>query len=133
MRKLLKTIVISSIALALVAEIIPAVSFGSNRVTILWAAIGLTIFEYFLKPIAKILFLPINLLTLGLLRWIINVIGLYLVVSLVKDFRITPYYFPGFNWQGIILPSAQLSLLVTYIVISFLINIIITGFRWLFK
>jgi len=133
MKKLIKTFVINAIALQLTAEIIPTVSFSPIKTALLGAAVGLTVFEYFLKPIAKVLFLPINLLTLGLLRWVINVIGLYLVASTIQGFTINPYYFPGFNWKGIVLPAIQLSLLMTYILVSLIINLIVTIFRWLFK
>ena len=133
MKKLLKSITINIIALRATTSIIPSVHFGSGFKTIFLASLTLTLFEYFLKPIAKILFLPINLLTLGTLRWIINVIGLYLTTSFVSGFSINQYYFPGINWQGLVIPSIKFSLLITYIIVSLIINLIIVILRWLFK
>jgi len=133
MKKLLKSITINIIALRATTLIIPSVHFDSGFKTIFLASLALTLFEYFLKPIAKILFLPINLLTLGTLRWIINVIGLYLTTSFVSGFSISQYYFPGINWRGLIIPSVKFSLLITYIVVSLIINLIIVILRWLFK
>jgi len=133
MKKLLKTITINIIALRATALIIPSVYFDSGFKTIIFASLALTLFEYFLKPIAKILFLPINLLTLGTLRWIINVIGLYLTTSFVNGFSINQYCFPGINWQGLIVPPVKLSLLITYVIVSLIINLIVVILRWLFK
>ena len=133
MKRLLRTITINIIALWTTSLLIPVIRFNSGWKTIFWAAVGLTIFEYLLKPIAKILFLPINILTLGALRWIINVIGLYLVTIAVEGFSVAQYHFPGINWQGVIVPSIDFSLPLTYIIVSLIINLIISLFRWLFK
>ena len=133
MKKLLRTIVINIAALWVVASIITSLRFQSGWKTIFWAALGLTIFEYLLKPLAKILFLPINILTLGTLRWIINVIGLYLVAISIEGFSIDPYYFPGINWQGLVVPPIKFSLFLTYIIASLMINLVITTLGWLFK
>lgn len=133
MKKLLRTIVINIIALRTAALIIPSIQFESGWKAVFWAGLGLTLFEYLLKPVAKILFLPINILTLGMLRWVINVIGLYLVAMFVDGFSITQYYFPGIDWQGLIVPPVKFSLLLTYIIVSLIINLMITIFRWLFK
>lgn len=133
MKKLLRTIVINIIALRVTALIISSIRFDSGWKAVFWAALGLTLFEYLLKPVAKILFLPINILTLGTLRWVINVIGLYLVTMFVEGFSISQYYFPGINWRGLIVPPIKFSLLLTYIIVSLVINLVITAFRWLFK
>jgi putative membrane protein len=132
MKKILKLLVFNLIALRLTAEIIPSISFSPGLKTILLAALALTGFEYLLKPIAKILFLPINILTLGTLRWVINVIGLYLVTLFVDGFSVSAYSFPGLNWQGLIIPAISFSLVLTYILVSFFINLVTTLLSWLF-
>ena len=133
MKKILRLIVFYVAALKLSAIIIPSITFKSGLRTLLFATLALTVFDYFLKPIAKILFLPINIITLGTLRWIINVIGLYLITVFIRDFYILPYHFPGLAYGGLILPKIKLSLLLTYIIVSFLINLIVSLLRWLCK
>lgn len=133
MKKLLRTIILNIAALYLAAVIIPSIVFEQGIKTIFSAALALTIFDYFLKPIARILFLPINLLTLGLLRWIINVISLYLITNFINDFSIGFYHFPGINQNGFIIPSLDFSVPITYIITSFVINLTITTLRWVFR
>jgi len=133
MKKILKTTLISLIALKTTALIIDSLIFAQGLRSLLLAALALTGFEYLLKPIAKILFLPINILTLGTLRWIINVIGLYLVTIFVEGFSLSAYNFSGITWQGVIIPAVRLGLIPTYILTSLLINLNITLVTWIFK
>ncbi len=133
MKKILKTTLISLIALRTTALIIDSLNFAQGLRSLLFAALALTGFEYLLKPIAKILFLPINILTLGTLRWIINVIGLYLVTIFVDGFSLSPYNFPGLEWQGVVVPAVSFGLIPTYILTSLLINLNVTLVTWILK
>lgn len=133
MKKIFKTTLINLIALKVTTVLINTLTFEQGIKTLALAGLALTGFEYLLKPIAKILFLPINLLTLGTLRWVINVIGLYLVTIFVDGFSLSPYHFPGLEWQGLVIPEVNFSLIPTYILASFLINLNITLISWLLK
>jgi len=133
MKRILRTIVYSLLALKITSLIIDTLSFQKGFKTLILASLALTGFEYLLKPIAKILFLPINLLTLGTLRWVINVIGLYLVTMFVDGFSLSAYSFPGINWQGVVLPAINFSLIPTYILTALFINLNISFIHWLFK
>ncbi|MBU2592698.1 phage holin family protein [Patescibacteria group bacterium] len=130
---MLRTFALYLVALKIAAAVINTVSFENGSKTWLLTALALTIFEYFLKPIAKILFLPINILTLGLLRWVINVIGLYLVTLAVKGFSVSSFYLDSFTWNGFSVPAVRLSTILTYVFCSFVINLAITVLKWLIK
>ena len=132
-KKLLRLTAINLYALWLASQILPTMSFSEGLKTYLAAAIALTIFEFTLKPIAKFLFLPINILTLGLLRWWVNVFGLYLVVRTVDGFQIQPYFFPGISWETIIIAPVSLSLFATYILTSFFLSFTINIISWIMK
>jgi len=134
MKKILRNFVLNIIVLKTVDFFIPNILFFSQGFkTVLLTALALTVFEYFIKPIAKLLFLPINILTLGLLRWVINVIGLYLVTMFVDGFSLRPYIFPGLSWQGIIIPSINFSILATYIFVSLSLSFTIIVLKWVIK
>lgn len=133
MKKIIRTFIIILASIKLAGLVIPTIKLEGGAGTIILASAGLTIFEYLIKPIAKILFLPINILTLGLLRWVIDVIGLYLVTLLVKGFIIQPYQLPQIQFNGLSIPSLHFSLLITYILASLLINLFVTILKWIFK
>lgn len=87
--------------------------------------------NFLLVPLLKILFLPLNLLTLGLFAWITNVIALYALTTLVSDFQLIPYTFPGFYYSGFTLPPYELSSFLVAVVASFVIGVITHLLQWL--
>lgn len=133
MKKFLRYWFIYFISLKLISEIVPVFVFSKGNETILVVAAVFTFFEFFLKPLVKFLLLPLNLLTLGLTRWVVNVIGLYLTTLLVADFALSPYNFPGGSWGGFVAPPIKLSLITTYILVSFVLNLSFSLIRWLLK
>ena len=96
MRKLIKQVLFSSISLYVVSYLFPQVKI-SNIPTLIIAAFVFTIFSWFVKPVLKILFLPVNLITFGLFSWVIQIIVLYLVVLVVPGFVIGEIQIPAFE------------------------------------
>ncbi len=84
-----------------------------------------------LVPLLRILFLPLNLLTLGLFAWLTNVLALYALTTVVSDFQLLPYTFAGLNLNGLIVPSYELSPFLVAVVASFLIGFITHFLQWL--
>lgn len=89
------------------------------------------IINFLLVPLLKILFLPLNLLTLGLFAWITNVLALYALTTLVSDFKLLSYAFPGYNLSGFVIPAYDLSPFFVAIVASFMIGFITHFLQWL--
>lgn len=84
--------VISHLGIGIAAQSAPSV---------IWAALALGLVNVFIRPIVKILTLPINLLTLGLFGLIINAFMLWLVAIIVPGFIVSGFV-PAF-WGAIIL------------------------------
>lgn len=133
MKSLLRSFVINTATLYLVTQILPGVSYIDGYQTLLFAALALTAVNLFVKPLINLLLLPINLLTLGTFRWLVNVAALYLVTLLVPQFQITGFVFPGFSYQGLIIPSIKLTVFWVFVLASFLISLIGSFFYWLVK
>ena len=105
-------------ALWLVSEIIPALVIVGSWQTILIAGFVLSLLMLFIRPLLKILFIPINLLTLGLLSWIINAIVLYLLTVLVPSVEIRAWTFPGYTGYGFGIPSVYINYYLALIISS---------------
>ena len=133
MKKVIRAWFITILALKIIAEATGAIHFQQGIKTLLLAGLAFVVFEFLLKPVLKLLLLPINLLTLGLLRWVINVAGFYLVSVFIPGFSISAYYFPGINRHGLIIAPAQLSLFATFILLSFLFNLAVSTINWILK
>jgi putative membrane protein len=96
-------------------------------------AFALGLINLLVKPVINILLLPINLVTLGTFRWVVNVAALYVVTVIVPDFKIVPFEFVGFSYQGIVIPAVSFNLILSFIVITFLISLVSSFLFWLSK
>lgn len=81
------SLLINTIALYLVAYIIPGFDFNDFK-AIFISAIFLAIANKFIKPVLHIVFLPLTLITFGLAAFFVNVLVLWGVSALVPGFQI---------------------------------------------
>lgn len=132
-KKYLRLFLINLAALWVAVDLIPGVSFSGGGRTLVSAALALVIVNFLIKPLVKLLLLPINLLTLGAFRWLINVFTLYLVTLIVPEFKVDGFVFPGLVYQGFVLPEVHLSNFWALAVTSFLISFLSTFLFWLRK
>jgi putative membrane protein len=86
--KLLKPLIVTAASLWILSYFLPTINIG-DWTTLLLASIVLVLVNTFIRPIVKLLFLPINVVTLGLFSIVINVALLWLVTYLVPGFQIT--------------------------------------------
>jgi uncharacterized membrane protein YvlD (DUF360 family) len=87
------------------------------------ASIVFVIFNFFLSPIVKLLLLPINLLTLGLLRWLSNVLVLYLFDLLYDGIDIAAFTYPGYSSNVLSIPSGDLNVFWVLVLSSLLMSL----------
>lgn len=131
MKLLLKAISLNLLALYLADLLLVSFSIHSDLKTLVTAAIVYTFLNKLVKPLIKILLLPINLITLGLFRWAVSVITLILLQLLVAGITIQSFHFSGLEYQGFIIPAFSVSLLLSYIITSISLRAISSSLRWL--
>lgn len=131
MKSLIRSFVFNIFALQLAASFIPGVSYRGGLRTLGLAAIALAAFNLLVKPIINLLFLPLNLLTLGMFRWVVNVIILYLLTITVPQFKIYGFDFPGFSYQNLSLSSAFINSFWTTVLTSFFLSFVLSFLDWL--
>jgi putative membrane protein len=130
-KKYLRLFLVNLVSFWLVAQIIEGVSYAGGFRTLVWAALALMLINLTVKPLINLLLLPINLITLGAFRWLVNVLALYLVTLIVSQLRISAFLFPGFNYQGFIIPQVYLATPWVFVITSFLLSLITGFFLWL--
>lgn len=128
MKKILRYWIIFVFALISTNQLLGNLNFHTP-IIIIQVGLVISLFEIILKPIIKILLLPINLLTLGLFRIIIDTLGLYLADFLIFNFTVTNINLPSSTIAGIIFPAIQLNGFVAYLCTSF----ILTSIFYIFK
>lgn len=130
MKTLLRYFLINLVSLYITTRLVPGLTYSGGIKSLLIGAAAFMLINFILVPLLKILFLPLNLLTLGLFAWITNVLALYALTT-VSDFQLIPYNFGGIVVAGIIIPPMELSTFWVAIVASFLIGIITHVLQWL--
>ncbi|NOY15144.1 MAG: phage holin family protein [bacterium] len=122
MKRLIQRFLVTVLALYLLISYYPGLSGPSNWQSLAIAA-GIYLFlEIVIKPVLKLFLIPINILTLGMASFLVNIILLYLLVILLPDinimaFTIGPYYLGGYfipqltfgYWGSLALTSFLLS------------------------
>jgi putative membrane protein len=88
--KFLINILATTIAVFVVSQILPGVILDDITSAFI-VAVVLGVLNTFVKPVIKILTLPITILTLGLFSMVINIALLYLTDYLVKGLTLTSF------------------------------------------
>jgi putative membrane protein len=110
---ILKPIIITFLSIVILAWLLPSISY-MNWTTLIIASIVLTVLQKIVRPILSILLLPINIITLGMFSWVINVLILWAATAIV----------PGFHIDQIVLFGVQLGAIFSLILVSFLLSLI---------
>ena len=88
--KALIHILVIAVALLLIANVVPGIAVASFYtaliVALVWGLFGLTI-----KPLLKLLTLPINILTLGLFSFVINALLFWFIGTFVQGFVVAGF------------------------------------------
>lgn len=116
---MLRPFIRTFLVLLLLLWAVPAVGF-SDIATIGVAAIVMTILFQFVRPILKLLLLPVNIITLGLFSSVINIFLLWATTVIV----------PGFTIGTLTLFGYTIPFLGTLIIVSIMIGFLhpIVGF-----
>ncbi len=133
MKSLIRSLVITAIGIYLVTLLIPGIKVSGGWQSYAWAGAALTILNATVKPLANLLLLPINLLTLGMFRWLVNVFILWLVPAFVKEVVITPFAFAGYSAGGFTAPAMNLSVFWTAAAGAFILSIVTGVMEWLWS
>ncbi len=132
-KSLIRSLIINLAALWVTNEVVACFYFARGVETLIATAFVLGVVNLFVKPLINILLLPINLLTLGTLRWVVNVATLYLVTLIVPDFRVVGFFFPGLAYNGFSLPPFSADGILALILSSFALSFVSGFLFWLAK
>ena len=126
MKYILRLWLFDVFALWVVTNIFPAFRIIGGWQSIFVSGIILALLILIVKPILKILFIPINFLTFGLLSWFVNVIVVYVLTLIAPSVAIAPWTFPGATWAGFVIPGVSFSYLASLIISTIFITCIVT-------
>ncbi len=131
MKSLLRSFVVHSIVLWVVANYIGGIQYNNDLKILLFGALALTLADALLKPFINLLLLPFNLVTLGTFRWVSSVVTLYFATLIVPSFSVVAFKYVGLSTAFFIIPPFALSALGAYILIGILVAIFVSLLFWL--
>ena len=128
MKTIFRTFIFSATATYLTSLWNGGFNIGTDILTLIKFSAVFTFVFLIINPLLKLLLLPINFLTFGLLGSIINLLLFYIIFSFFPQIKIGPWDFGGLNLGFIFIPAFHLNAWVNFIVvilsISFLISLI---------
>jgi putative membrane protein len=123
MRYLLRCFLFTTFALWLTSQVIPGIEVSGGWQGMLFTALVLSLLMLIVRPILKILFIPINIMTFGLLSWGVNIIVVYLLTFLVPGVIISNWNFQGFASYGFVIPAFRVSYILSLTLITVFLTI----------
>ena len=130
---ILQRIFIAIIAIYLCSLVVSSLSYNQDLKILLLSATVFSLLNLILRPILKLVMLPINFITLGTISWLIGVFMLYITTYIVPGFTISAFEFVGFSSNGFRIPGANLNVFWTVTLCSFVISWLSRTITWLFE
>lgn len=133
MKYLLKRYLIIAIAVYLVTQIIGGFFIENSWKGFFYSALILTILMYIAKPIVDLFLLPINLLSLNLASWLMNILTIYIWTLLATDITISSWQFEGFKFSLFSLSPFYFLRWQMIILVGIVLTIVIQVLNWVLK
>lgn len=133
MKPFFRNCLFNGFSLFFLSQILPGVKITGGFFTYIIGGVALTLLFIILRPILRILSLPLNLVTLGAFSFLTNVIIFYSLTVLVIGITISSFTFPGFSYAGFVIPAVGLNTLFAFIVVAFLQSVCVSFLNWLIE
>jgi putative membrane protein len=101
LRRLLYMWICNVVALYAAEKLVDGISFSGDFGILVLAGLVFALVNLLLKPVVKLLAIPLIIVTLGIALFFINILMLYITSWIVSDFKIT--HFGAAVWATIVI------------------------------
>ncbi len=129
MKNFIRISLLNTFSLYAVASFFSGLAIPSRLLELIWAGIVFTLINYFVKPIVKLFLLPINLMTLGLFRWLGNVIVLLILTKVTQTVSVKAFTLPPYSQAGFAIPALSINIFLSYLLASLLLSFVFNLFE----
>lgn len=133
MKYILKKYLITTISIFVVSKICPAFLINRGWVGLFYSSFILSLLMYIAKPVINLLMLPINIITLNMTAWILNILIIYLWSIILSEVSFTIWEFSGINLGIVNIVPITFLPWQTAIIISIIMIIILRFAEWVLK
>lgn len=123
MRHFIKALIISAVSFYIAYKLILTIKIGADPQNLLFIIGGLFIISQIINPIFSLILLPINLLTFGLVSFIVNIAFIFALLRFLPGFSMSAYDFPGANIEGFIIPPFAFGEIQTILLTALIITV----------
>jgi len=131
MKKIIRSLITVAVSFWVTITVINSISLLDGQRTFIIISLGLFVLHYFVRPIAKTILLPINILFFGLLSFILTAVFFYFVAMLYPLFKVAPFYSPATNFNGYIIPEINLGFMLTILAAALVYSFTASLVRWI--
>jgi putative membrane protein len=124
MKGFIRGILLNTFSLFLVGTFYPGIVVPQALDKLLVLGLVFTLINKLVKPIIKLFLLPLNLVTLGLFRWVSNVLILVIITKMAPEIQIVSFTTSAVNTSGFVIPALNVNLVFSFIVGSLLIGFV---------
>lgn len=132
-RKLVLRLLITAVAVIAVFYLIPGMVFVSGIFEYLQIVGVVFITGLLLKPILKIISIPVEIATLGIFSIVVNAITLFAIQHWLSYIKVTSFWFSGISNTTFLIAPIEIPAFVTLIIAAFSISLVSTFLYWLTK
>lgn len=133
LQKILKSFLTTAVTLYLLNLVIPGLSLAPGLKNLFLVTLALFLLQKLVKPLIKILLLPLNIVTLGVFRWLTTIIVLYLLDFLLTEIDIHGFGLREISGIGYLLPDIVVGTFIATILIALLLTLIRRLLSWLIR
>ncbi len=131
MKGLLRRFLFYTIALFATEQLLPGFHLQGGVQVYILTGIILSFMMLLLKPVLHFLSMPLNVITFGLVSYLVNVIILFLLTVFVAQVSVTAFSLPGLSFAGFAIPSIGLNKWFAYLVASLVLSGVYSLLTWI--
>lgn len=133
MKTLFKKYFIITSVLFFLTHIISSIKVSGSWNDYLFASLILGVLYSIVRPIANIILLPLNILTLNLSSWLLTILIFFVWSQITPHVIVGPWNFPGISLGPLILTKAILPTWEVILISGILLTLISKGLSWLLQ
>ncbi len=126
MKKISRMLIFSGLSIFTLTLFNPSFKVLGDFRNFIYLTILVAIVYYLLIPVLKLIFLPINILTLGFFSFILYVFIFNLAINYLHLASITSWDFPGFSSEFLIVPRLVINEFYNRILSAFYVSFFIS-------
>ncbi len=134
LRLIFRSLAVNLASIYISAQILNGVIiFYGGFTTLILAAFFISVANLIVRPVVNLLLLPIHLVTMGLFRWVANLVTLYLATLFIPTIKIHGFVSSRFDLQYLIIPSIHFSAFGAFVVSALIITLVFQSLYWLLQ